>query len=71
MSKRRLIRAEDFEAIKKASSKKNLNRMLKYKNPEIIARFCKDFGVTKKEANTIFKDMIRFLWLIPPRCRDL
>jgi hypothetical protein len=40
-----------------------LSRVLSYKNPEIIARFRKDFGLPKKISETIFEDMLRYLWV--------
>jgi hypothetical protein len=40
-----------------------LQDLLQYRNPEVIARFCKDYGVDKRTANVLFKDLLRFLWL--------
>lgn len=40
-----------------------LRRLLSYKNPEVVARFCKENAIPKKEAEIVFKDMLRFLWL--------
>ena len=37
--------------------------MLTYRHPELIARFCKDYGIPKRAASIVFKDMLRFLWL--------
>ena len=44
-------------------NKQLLSKVLKYKNPEVVARFCKEQGVSKKNATVIFKDLLRFLWL--------
>ena len=43
--------------------KKDLNRILKYKNPEVVARFSKSLGISKKASEVVFEDMLRFLWL--------
>lgn len=43
--------------------KRDLKKILKYKNSEIVARFCVRYGVSKATANVIFKDMLCFFWL--------
>ena len=40
-----------------------LESVLKYKNQEVVARFRKEFGVSKRHADVIFEDMLRFIWL--------
>jgi len=50
---------ERIKTIKNVS----LKRLLEYENPEVVARFCKDLGVSKKFASTVFKDMLRYLYL--------
>ena len=42
---------------------KSLNRILQYKNPEVVARFSKSLGIPTKTSELIFKDLLRFLWL--------
>ena len=40
-----------------------LARVLEYAHPQLVARFCKDYGVSTRTANVVFKDLLRFLWL--------
>ncbi len=40
-----------------------LKRLLNYKNPEIVAKFCKNMGVEKSIGNRVFKDMLMFFYL--------
>lgn len=40
-----------------------LKRVLAYKNPELVARFKRDYGLPQKECERIFEDTLRFLWL--------
>jgi hypothetical protein len=44
-------------------NQRTLNKILKYENEEIIAKFVKNFGIPKSTAKVIFKDMLRFLYL--------
>lgn len=40
-----------------------LDKALSYKNPDVIDRFCKNYNVTRREANQIFLELLKFLWL--------
>jgi len=40
-----------------------LREVLAYRNREVVARFCKDYGIDERRAKVVFKDMLRFLWL--------
>ncbi len=37
--------------------------LLKYKNPEVVARFCQDNGCDKSFGNKVFQDLLRFFFL--------
>lgn len=41
----------------------SLAKVLKYKNKNLVQRFSEDYGLSLKETNTIFLDLLRFLWL--------
>lgn len=47
----------------KTNRRPQLKQIMKYKNPEIVARFCRDLGVSKEVGDQIFKDMLGFLYL--------
>ena len=36
--------------------------VLAYRNADVVHRFVRDWQVSPKEANQIFKDLLRFLW---------
>lgn len=40
-----------------------LDELLRYRNPEVVARFVKDYGVEARTARLVFDDLLRFLWL--------
>jgi hypothetical protein len=40
-----------------------LRTLLAYRNPEVVHRFCKTFGVSEKIGNQVWRDMLRFFWL--------
>jgi hypothetical protein len=40
-----------------------LAKILAYQNDEVLARFCKTWGVSRLEARRIFGDLMRYLWL--------
>ena len=44
-------------------TKSRLKVLLTYKNSGLVEKFSVTYGVSLKEAETIFKDMLRFLWL--------
>lgn len=41
----------------------SLASILKYRNPLVIQKFITTYGVSRRESETIFSDMLRFLWL--------
>lgn len=41
----------------------SLRAILSYKNPEIVAQFCRDLGFPKKQGQTLFEDVLRYLYL--------
>lgn len=41
-----------------------LARLLRYRNPEVIYRFCSVWDAEPAEARRIFADMQRYLWLV-------
>lgn len=41
----------------------HLSSVLKYKNEHVIKRYMKDFGATRKQANHLFQEILKFLWL--------
>jgi hypothetical protein len=43
--------------------KKVLKRALRYKNPELIWKFTYTYGVSRRAAEVLLEDLIRFLWL--------
>jgi hypothetical protein len=47
----------------------SLRRILSYENPEIVAKFCLDLNVSKKVGETVFKDLLRYLYLGPRLCQ--
>lgn len=40
-----------------------LEQVMAYQNEDIVARFVKNYGVDKEQANIIFDDVKRWLWL--------
>lgn len=40
-----------------------LERILEYRNEEVITAFCDALAVERAEAETIFMEMLKFLWL--------
>jgi hypothetical protein len=40
-----------------------LDELCAYENPELIARFCKDYDVSEDRARLILKDLLRYFWL--------
>jgi hypothetical protein len=42
----------------------SLDVVLAYRNPEVVARFCDEWDVSRSEARRVFADMLRFLWLV-------
>jgi hypothetical protein len=40
-----------------------LKRLLSYRNPDVIDRYLKDFGGTRKEAGHIFRATLKWLYL--------
>jgi hypothetical protein len=40
-----------------------LQTLLKYRNQFVIEQFSKNFGLTQRQSEVIFKDMLRFIWL--------
>jgi hypothetical protein len=40
----------------------SLNDILVYENPPVVNRFKKDFPQMAHEAETVFKDLLRFFW---------
>lgn len=41
----------------------NLNELLQYKNPLVIRRFKRNFPAYADKAETLFTDMLKYLWL--------
>jgi hypothetical protein len=41
-----------------------LEAVLAYRNPDVIDRFCDVWDVERAEAQLVFSDMLRFLWLV-------
>src|SRR6187200_2054423 len=41
----------------------DLNQLLKYKNPLVIRRFKRNFPKHEDKAETLFIDMLKYLWL--------
>jgi len=62
---------EKSVSIRKAQPRiKELKICLKYKNQAVVLRFTKLFSVTEKQANEIFKNCIRWLWLCATAASD-
>lgn len=41
----------------------SLEKLLEYRNQNVIDRFKKELGVSEKFATMVFQDMLRYLWL--------
>jgi hypothetical protein len=41
----------------------SLDRVLAYRNADVVDRFCDDWDVERAEAEALFDDMLRWLWL--------
>lgn len=48
-----------------------INELLSYKNPLVIKRFSKQFPEHQEEAEEIFKDMLKYLWIGKKHALDL
>ncbi len=46
----------------KARRLTSLDRLLAYRNPEVIDRFVEATGISAKEARAIFRELLRYLW---------
>jgi hypothetical protein len=46
----------------KARRLTSLDRLLGYRNPEVIDRFVEATGIPAKEARPIFRELLRYLW---------
>lgn len=49
----------------------NLEVVLSYQNPEVVARFIEDHGVSSHEAEEIFLETKRWLWFSAKRILDI
>jgi hypothetical protein len=50
-------------AVAGSSRVKPLDEVLAYQNDEVVLRFCLDFGVSRADADDIFLETKRWLWL--------
>jgi hypothetical protein len=48
-----------------------LEEVLSYQNPDVVARFAVDYGVAVAQAEEIFTELKRWLWLCAERKREL
>lgn len=48
----------------------DLQTLLQYKNPLVIKRFCKQFPEYADQADFIFEDMLKYLWLCQKHALD-
>lgn len=48
-----------------------LERVLAYRNPDVIDRFLDEFDLPRAQAEEIFREMLRWLWLCAKRRVDL
>jgi hypothetical protein len=48
-----------------------LERVLAYRNPDVIDRFLDEFDLRRVEAEEIFREMLKWLWLCARRREDL
>lgn len=48
-----------------------LERVLAYRNPDVIDRFLDEFDLPRAHAEEIFREMLRWLWLCAKRRVDL
>lgn len=49
----------------------NLNELLKYEHPAVVARFKKAHPASAENAEIIFKDLLRFFWASKTHHKDL
>ena len=49
----------------------SLEKVLSYQNPDVVERFAEDHGVSVGDAEEIFTEMKKWLWLCAKRRREL